>query len=237
MKLLSTFKILFLLVVVFNFKLVYAANLPGTDQISLLKPDALNGDPLRLNQILVNLGYNAVKFTDSGGVVFGVEVLEQDEESVTLKFSVSDTGIGMTSEQQKMMFQSFSQGDSSTTRKYGGTGLGLSITKNLVEMMNGNIWVESEPDLGSSFHFVIQFKKQSHQKPDQLPETNIKTETNSDGLRLQGAKILLVEDNDLNQELITEILSDRGIVVKIANHGQEALEILSRESFDCVLMD
>ena len=202
-------------------------------------PDALIGDPLRLNQILVNLGYNAVKFTDFGGIVFGVEVIEQDDESVSLKFSVSDTGIGMTSEQQKMMFQSFSQGDSSTTRKYGGTGLGLSITKNLVEMMNGNIWVESEPDLGSSFHFVIQFKRQNHHEKEesQLPEKNIETEANFNGFRLQGVKILLVEDNDLNQELITEILTEKGMMVKIANHGQEALDILSRESFDGVLMD
>ena len=131
-------------------------------------PTALVGDPLRLGQVLVNLGNNAVKFTEQGEIVVGVEKVAEDEDGVELHFWVKDTGIGMTPEQCGRLFQSFSQADTSTTRKYGGTGLGLAICKNLVEMMGGRIWVESEPGKGSTFHFHARFGLQAEPMPRRM---------------------------------------------------------------------
>ena len=116
------------------------------------------GDPLRLGQILLNLTNNAIKFTDHGEVVVSAELVSKSNDQVTLKFSVRDTGIGMTTEQAASLFQPFTQADSSTTRKYGGTGLGLTIGKRLVEMMGGEIWVESAPGKGSTFSFKAVFE-------------------------------------------------------------------------------
>ncbi|RLJ20529.1 hypothetical protein DJ031_05775 [bacterium endosymbiont of Escarpia laminata] len=133
-------------------------------------PTALVGDPLRLGQILANLGNNAMKFTESGGeLLVGVELNEENDDTVLLHFSVRDTGIGMTQEQQAGLFQPFSQADSSTTRKYGGTGLGLAITKKLTEMMGGWIWVESEYGVGSTFHVIVRFEKQQNQSFQRRP--------------------------------------------------------------------
>ena len=120
-------------------------------------PTALVGDPLRLGQILINLSNNAVKFTDAGEIVISTELVKKDKAQVTLKFSVQDTGVGMTSEQAAKLFQPFMQADTSTTRKYGGTGLGLTISKRLAEMMGGEIWVESEQGRGSIFSFTAKF--------------------------------------------------------------------------------
>jgi two-component system sensor histidine kinase/response regulator len=120
-------------------------------------PNFLVGDPLRLNQILVNLGNNAVKFTRQGEIVLTTSVKDQSEDKVTLQFSVRDSGIGMTAEQQAKLFQAFSQADTSTTRKFGGTGLGLTISKRLVNLMGGEIWVESEPGKGTTFSFTADF--------------------------------------------------------------------------------
>ena len=117
-------------------------------------PRFLVGDPLRLGQILINLSNNAVKFTDTGEIVVSTELLKRNEDRVTLKFSVSDTGIGLTKEQAGKLFQSFSQADTSTTRKYGGTGLGLTISKRLTEMMGGEIWVDSKYGEGTTFSFT-----------------------------------------------------------------------------------
>ncbi|WP_019613852.1 PAS domain S-box protein [Psychromonas ossibalaenae] len=340
-------------------------------------PSALIGDPLRLGQILTNLSNNAVKFTDSGGeIVIAIDALEQDAEQVKLHFSVRDSGIGMTPEQQSKLFQSFSQADSSTTRKYGGTGLGLAICKNLTQLMHGDIWVDSERGRGSTFHFTVQLGKQQgvetvdcsveteldslrvlivddnasareilssmlssfslradqagagdraitlleeadHSDPYQLvlmdwkmphmdgvettraiqsnsklskippvimvtayghegasrategvslagflskpvtPSTlydaimaamghevsgekrssNRQEELNNDIARLHGAKILLVEDNEINQELALDLLTSNGIVAQVANNGLQALELLERDIFDGVLMD
>src|ERR1019366_7060982 len=119
--------------------------------------DLVAGDPVRLRQIVVNLVGNALKFTNSGGVTLSVRQEFQDAEHVTLRFSVKDTGIGIPPEKQKEIFSSFTQADNSVTRKYGGTGLGLTISRRLVEMLSGRIWVESEPGIGSSFHFTARF--------------------------------------------------------------------------------
>ena len=340
-------------------------------------PSHLVGDPLRLGQVLTNLSNNAVKFTEEGDIVVAINVVGRKDKSITLRFSVRDTGIGMTGEQLGRLFQSFAQADSSTTRKYGGTGLGLAISKQLVEMMGGRIWAESESGKGSIFAFeaklelgeersslasqvtpdlkdlhvlvvddnshareilksyLEQFsfrvvtvenadraltllKQQSKDNPfrlvimdfrmpgmDGLTATrHIKTDLglgivprvilvtahnqaeveetgdvsfldnmlskpvnrsllfdvimeafghevtvgarsrresaqfDAEALRpIQGARILLVEDNAINQQVATELLEQARFVVEIANNGQEALDKLAREPFDCVLMD
>ena len=120
-------------------------------------PKILKGDSLRLGQIIINLMNNAIKFTEQGKITLSVKALELQKNQATLQFSVTDTGIGMTEEQVSKIFQSFSQADNSTTRKYGGTGLGLSICKNLTEMMGGELWVTSKPGVGSTFNFTAVF--------------------------------------------------------------------------------
>ncbi len=197
-------------------------------------PARLKGDPLRLGQILINLGNNAVKFTSRGGVKVSVGLLERDEEEgrILLQFCVADSGIGMTQEQQAKLFQSFSQADSSTTRKFGGTGLGLSISKKLIELQGGRIWLESEAGKGSRFYFILPFEtvlSQSREDGEEQEEQDYSV--------LHGAKVLLVEDNLLNQELAKILLCRKDIKVTIADNGEEALEKLEHSSFDCVLMD
>lgn len=193
---------------------------------------ALIGDPLRLGQILINLGNNAVKFTNKGGeVVLKVEVLEEDESSILMYFRVIDTGIGMTPEQTKKLFKSFSQADASTTRKYGGTGLGLAISKNLAELMGGNIWVTSEKDIGSEFHFQIKFGKQ---EVDTRPSRSI-------NLEYQPAKILIVDDNKSAREIIAGMLGNVASEIEQASTGEECLQILQKtdknKPFDLIFMD
>ena len=194
-------------------------------------PKVFKGDPLRLGQILINLANNAVKFTSEGKVTISAELIEQQQNTATLQFCVADTGIGMTPEQQAKLFQSFSQADSSTTRKFGGTGLGLSISKKLVELMGGTIWVESEAGKGSSFIFTLSL---AFGDVDQIAAEQAAAKEHT-GLR--GAKILLVEDNELNQELATSLLMREGMKVTPVWNGQEALDILQTEQFDGVLMD
>jgi signal transduction histidine kinase/ActR/RegA family two-component response regulator len=196
----------------------------------------LIGDPLRLRQILLNLGNNGVKFTNSGGEVsLAVTLAERRAESVLLHFYVKDNGIGLTAEQQARLFQPFSQADDSTTRKYGGTGLGLAISKQLVEMMNGNIWIESELGTGSTFHFTVEVQEQKNTGVAVQPDTpNSLAEIIA---RLQGARILVVEDNEINQEIAIALLEMSGLIVEAANNGQEALDRLASSEFDGVLMD
>ncbi len=194
-------------------------------------PEVFKGDPLRLGQILINLANNAVKFTPKGEIKISVELLEQQDERTTLQFSVIDTGIGMTPEQQDKLFRVFSQADSSTTRKFGGTGLGLTISKKLVEMMGGTIRVESEFGKGSCFIFTLPLALGD---ADRIVAEQIDKE---DFDRLRGAKILLVEDNKLNKELALSLLEREGMVVTSVWNGQEALDVLQTERFDGVLMD
>ncbi len=200
-------------------------------------PRSLAGDPLRLAQILNNLGENAVKFCHSGGrVAIRVMPLELDEGQALLQFSVSDTGIGMTAEQQEKLFLPFSQADTSTTRIYGGTGLGLVISRMLTELMGGKIWVESEAGSGSTFYFTVRLQTQPEELGDERRAAEEKAA--SDALNvLNGCRILLVEDNEINQELARELLSMNGMEVIIANDGQEALDILEEQTVDGVLMD
>ena len=202
-------------------------------------PCALIGDCLRLGQILINLSSNAVKFTPAGGeVLIGAEVKENSDDTTLIHFLVQETGLGLTPEQQSRLFQSFTQADSSTTREYGGTGLGLAISKNLTTMMGGKIWVESNIHEGSTFHFTVRLKRQLG-APSQRRSTISKPQEVSDVTiaKLKGAKILLVEDNEFNQELAIELLRSNDISVELAVNGQEAIERLEEETFDGVLMD
>ena len=189
------------------------------------------GDPLKVGQVLINLTNNAMKFTEQGKVNIDINLLEDD----IVRFSVKDTGIGLSQEQQEKLFQSFSQADGSTTRKYGGTGLGLSISKQLIELMNGKIWCESDLGKGSIFIFEIELPKGN------LNNLISKTDTiKVDKITgLQGSNILLVEDNKINQEVILELLVQSGIVIDIANNGQEAVEKYSKNKnrYELILMD
>lgn len=200
-------------------------------------PTELVGDPLRLRQILINLGNNAVKFTSSGEIVIAVEQLDQTENQVKLHFSVRDTGIGMTPEHKNNLFQAFSQADSSTTRKYGGTGLGLTISKRLVEMMGGRIWAESTLGEGSTFHFTVIFRLQERINDSIYHKESLFSAMDQAIDRLRGARILLAEDNKLNQVLALHVLSSNGLVPTLAENGHQALEILETQDFDGVLMD
>jgi signal transduction histidine kinase/DNA-binding response OmpR family regulator len=194
-------------------------------------PRFLVGDPLRLGQILINLANNAVKFTDSGEIVVSTELLKQDENEVVLKFSVRDTGIGLTEEQIGKLFESFTQADTSTTRKYGGTGLGLTISKRLVEMMGGEIWVESEYGIGSTFCFTAVFG---------LGEEKVKTRLKP-STDLRGMRVLVVDDNTTSRSILQEMLESFSFEVTLAASGAEGLEELERavkdKPIELVIMD
>ena len=193
-------------------------------------PTALVGDPSRLRQVLLNLGQNAVKFTESGEVTFTVRVVEQEATAVRLRFEVQDTGIGMPSDVQQQLFRPFTQGDASTSRRFGGTGLGLTISQRLVLMMGGDIQVRSAVGQGSCFSFELHFPLRAIAlvKPA-APAADLS--------RLRGARLLLVEDNPINREIAESLLQRAGITVAVACNGEEALEMLQRERFDGVLMD
>ncbi len=197
-------------------------------------PLALIGDPLRLGQVLVNLGNNAVKFSDEGDVVIKIRPIDSEDGHIKLQFDISDTGIGMTEEQQARLFQPFSQADSSTTRTHGGTGLGLAICRKLSGMMGGEIWVHSELGKGSTFSFTANFNQGHAPKSNKSNREHLMADAVS---QLRGARILLVEDNILNQELAQEILETNGLLVSIANNGQQAIDIMGEQTFDGVLMD
>jgi PAS domain S-box-containing protein len=195
-------------------------------------PTALVGDPLRLGQVLVNLCSNAVKFTDSGEIILGAEVVGEPGDGVELHFWVKDTGIGMTPEQCARMFQSFSQADGSTTRKYGGTGLGLAISRNLVELMQGRIWVESTPGVGSTFHFHARFGVQAEPMPRRMFRAD----------ELQGLRVLVVDDNAAAREILSTMAQRFGLEVDAARDGAEGLRTVQAAHerqlpFDLVLMD
>jgi two-component system, sensor histidine kinase and response regulator len=185
-------------------------------------PQKLIGDPLRIQQILINLSSNAVKFTQTGEIVIRVEKISQTGENITLKFSVIDTGIGISEEQINKLFQSFTQADGSITRKYGGTGLGLAICKHLIEMMKGKIWVESEIGKGSNFQFTIVCKQV------------IKNQQNNDFslTQLKGLKTLVVDDNSLSREILKHTLESFNLEVKTVSSGKEALSELEKFAKD-----
>jgi PAS domain S-box-containing protein len=182
-------------------------------------PDALRGDPLRLGQILINYANNAVKFTEIGEIHIAVKVDEQSDQHIVLRFSVRDTGIGMTEEQRGRMFQSFQQADSSTTRKYGGTGLGLAISKRLAELMGGTVGVESEAGRGSTFWVTARLGKGAAQRKALIPNPD-----------LRGLKVLVVDDNPHARMVLAELLVEMTFETVQAASGAEAVEALKAEA-------
>ena len=210
-----------------NFNIALESDLPGR----------FIGDPLRLEQVLLNLCGNAVKFTDRGAVTIRVAKLaEVNGGRVLLRFSVRDTGIGLSKEQIDRLFQPFSQADASITRTYGGTGLGLAICKQLVALMGGEISVDSMLDQGSEFAFTVTLGIGHDDMTS--PEPSPPADSSADLARIKGMRILLVEDNEINQVLAKELLGAiAGAELTIAGNGLEALDRLRSESFDLVLMD
>ena len=196
-------------------------------------PAAVSGDPLRLRQILTNLVDNAIKFTQAGRIAVTAEIREQTREAVTLEFSVSDTGIGISTEDQERIFIAFTQADASTTRNYGGTGLGLTISKKIVELMDGRIWVESKPDQGSTFHFTARLRVHEGDVTAKPKYSN----PSRTGASRRSLNVLLAEDTPTNQKLAEYILTRRGHRVEIAPNGRQALDMLKKFNYDVVLMD
>ncbi len=194
-------------------------------------PQHLVGDPLRLGQVLVNLAGNAVKFTERGEIVVAVQLLEQDDEGVTLEFSVTDSGIGMTPDQVGRLFQSFSQADSSTTRKYGGTGLGLSISRQLVELMGGRIGATSTAGAGSRFAFTLR-----------LGVADGQSAVAQRAATLLGVRALVVDDSATARDALAEMLHGLGVRADSVASGEECLAALAQardagEPYGVVLMD
>lgn len=192
-------------------------------------PETLQGDPFRLKQILINLINNALKFTKKGSVRVRVSLVRIPGHKDVIRFEVEDTGIGISPENQKKLFKSFSQADASTTRNFGGTGLGLAISKKLVLMMNGDIGVESTEGQGSVFWFTVSLDKA-------VSEPLIK-EVIPGEHKARPLKILLAEDNVINQKVSIINIRKLGHQVQLAVNGHEAVEMFSRDSFDLILMD
>jgi two-component system, sensor histidine kinase and response regulator len=190
-------------------------------------PQEVVGDPTRLRQVIVNLMGNAIKFTDRGEVVLHVEKENQTEHGVVLHFAIQDSGIGISKDKQKLIFEAFAQADSSSRRKYGGTGLGLTISSRLVQMMGGRIWVESEPGQGSTFHFTTVF---------QLPQAAAARRDRDSVVKLEGVHVLVVDDNPTNRRILERTLTQWGMRSTLADSGWTALAALkkAKESGDPV---
>jgi PAS domain S-box-containing protein len=189
------------------------------------------GDALKLNQVLINLVGNAIKFTEKGFVRFDCSTVWEDADSCMLRFRIEDSGIGIPGEKLSDVFEPFVQASSESNRRYGGTGLGLSIARNLVELQGGSIAVESTPGKGSLFTFTLPFKKVETGALRELVQPALPGEIP------QGIRVLLVEDHPLNQQLARKLIIDFGFALDIANNGKEAVAILRSQSFDVILMD
>jgi signal transduction histidine kinase/ligand-binding sensor domain-containing protein/CheY-like chemotaxis protein len=201
------------------------------------------GDPSRLRQILVNLAGNAVKFTERGQVAIEVKIAEENERALLLRFCVQDTGIGIAPERRASLFQTFSQVDASTTRRYGGTGLGLSIVKRLVELMGGEVGLESCVGVGSTFWFTVRARLAPLELSDAEAQTLLAAPPPAAPLAAikrtssTSARILVAEDNIVNQKVACRVLEKCGFQADVANTGREALEAWRRGGYDAILMD
>lgn len=195
-------------------------------------PEHIVGDPVRLNQILMNLAANAIKFTETGSVSLSVNISRKIKNQPTLVFAVTDTGIGIPKDRMESIFDSFTQASVNTTRHFGGTGLGLTIVKKLVELQNGRVSVESVEGKGSTFSFEL---------PLLTADNSIPVETNPDSIAhsniFKGCRALLVEDNTLNQLVARKILERFGLEVDTADNGKDAIELFSHEEYHIILMD
>lgn len=200
-------------------------------------PATLKGDPARLRQIIVNLIANALKFTAVGEIVVQVDVESATPDAVFLHVSVRDTGIGIPSAKQQVIFQAFTQADNSTTRLYGGTGLGLTISMQLVRLMGGRLWVNSESEQGSTFHFTAGFARHSACAAEHCLPFEMAPKMTAGLLVCRPLHILVVEDNPVNRLLAVRLLEKAGHRVTVGHNGQEALHALELATFDLVLMD
>jgi len=203
-------------------------------------PARVVGDPTRIQQVLTNLVGNALKFTEHGHILIAVRQESRAESRTTLHVSVTDTGIGIPPEKHATIFEAFSQADGSTTRRFGGTGLGLTISTTLVRLMGGRLWVESEPGAGSTFHFTVALDVAGEGAP--IPPAPAWPPARTAAAFAAGAegppvRILLAEDNDVNQRVASGLLTRRGHHVTVAGNGREAMARLEHETFDLVLMD
>ena len=197
-------------------------------------PDTLNGDPYRLNQILVNLAGNAIKFTHTGGINICISIQKKTSKEIILDFTISDTGIGIENDKIGEIFESFTQASVETSRKYGGTGLGLAITKQLLEMQNGKISVESKINCGTTFKVSIPYSYSKTNNPLFFAAKDIKNYRSF----LSGKKFLVAEDNEVNQKVIRHVLQKAGGVVDIANNGLEAVAFLKKSTeYNLIIMD
>lgn len=211
-------------------------------------PPVVLGDENRIRQVLVNLVGNSVKFTSNGKIIIGVEVMEESRPQIILRFSVQDTGIGIPLDRQKAIFDKFTQADGSTTREFGGTGLGLAITKKLVDLMGGSIELKSASGRGSTFSFVITLER-TDKLPANRPKEEVTVEEMAQMTTLPpaeaadveepaaGLRVLVVEDNVVNQRLASLMLKKAHCTVQVAADGCKALEMLKKYEFDCILMD
>ena len=199
-------------------------------------PAALNGDATRLGQALINYTSNALKFTAHGRIALTARIEAEDDSNLLVRFSVADTGIGLSDEQAARVFAAFEQGDNSTTRHYGGTGLGLTINQRLAEMMGGTVGVDSQPGQGSTFWFTARLGKIAAAVPS---TASMASEPIEAGLRRrhQGKRVLLAEDNPINREVACELLQSVGLQVDTAEDGEQAVELASTRDYDLILMD
>jgi CheY-like chemotaxis protein len=196
-------------------------------------PADLIGDPGRLRQVLLNLLGNALKFTEQGRICTSVQLCSRAPRQLTLQFSIQDTGCGIEPDKQHLIFDPFSQEDASISRRFGGTGLGLNISRRLVQLMGGRIWLDSTPGQGSTFHFTVVLGF----APDPVLPVPVAPDTAPTNPRARVLRLLLVEDNLINQKVGVGMLTRLGHQVAVANNGQEALDQLVAQPFDLVLMD
>ena len=216
--------------------LASAAGLELICRVDPLVPSSLKGDPNRLRQIITNLAGNAIKFTQEGEVEIRAELESDQVESVVIRFSVRDTGIGIPENRRAAVFDPFTQVNDSTTRKYGGTGLGLSISKQLTELMGGKIGVESEEGKGSTFWFTSRFDKQTA-KAVEIQNVIVTRHSATENFKHSQHLILLADDDIINQKVVQSTLNKLGYKADVVFNGQEAVRALSLTSYDLVLMD
>ncbi len=195
-------------------------------------PDAVIGDPVRLGQILTNLVTNAIKFTETGKVTISATLSSTDKDNAVIDFEVTDTGIGIPKDKQTDIFNSFTQASSDTTRKYGGTGLGLTITRRLLQLLESDIYVDSELGKGSKFHFSLSFKNSAVKL-----KSNLYTDENIKQKSLQGTRILIAEDNQINVILARQFMKQWQIDCDVAENGEIALLLVQTNDYDMILMD
>jgi len=198
-------------------------------------PIYINGDEQRLAQIIMNLLTNAVKFTPDGGEIsFRAELLEKNDEDITLLIEISDSGIGISKQQQAKLFGAFEQANSEVNKEYGGTGLGLAIVKRIVEMMGGRVWLESKPGKGAKFIFTFKALPGTGNK--NIYDADIETDYNN---AFKGRNLLVVEDVELNSKILVALLENTGLIIKCVENGKEALDEIENnpDKYDIVFMD